>query len=224
MDFLHHRLLLTKLRAMRFSLRLLTWFEFYLSNWSQCVQSDESESEWESVACGVPQGYILGPLLFTQYVNYINSQIMCSKFQIYDDNLQIYTRCKHQDVGRVVNDLNTDIDRLLLWTEKHGLKLNPDKTKPIIIAYAYPCLRNHIQVQNVPSIVTKGSVMPYYDIIKSLVTECLLSFFPSKMQIPFLPLHIKLLLIKTPVFLYFSYCNSMITDMTGFGRTIKKLL
>ena len=64
-DTVNHKLLLTKLLSMGFNNNALSWFGSYLSDRFQKVKSNDKVSDWSSLKNGVPQGYILGPLLFT---------------------------------------------------------------------------------------------------------------------------------------------------------------
>lgn len=82
-------------------------------------------SDWGSVTCGVPQGSILGPLLFVLYVNDINSILKYCKYHMYADDLQIYLHFEINSVNDCINKIN-DIKNVE-WSEKHGLtlRLNP---------------------------------------------------------------------------------------------------
>jgi hypothetical protein len=63
----------------------------YLNGRTQFVRCGENESSVERVTCGVPQGSVLGPLLFISYINDVSKVIKYSRFHIYADYLQINT-------------------------------------------------------------------------------------------------------------------------------------
>lgn len=150
---------------------------------------------------------------------------MCSKFHMYADDLQIYTHCKRQDFGRAVNDLNTGIGRLLLETEKHGLKLNQVKTKLIIIVHRLSpeCHLLLLMVQ-LYHIMTQSRALDLL-LNRHLVGQMLwsrhITVFAAVHSIKRLKqLVYKIFSSLRLVFLYFYYCNSVINNMNGFGRKI----
>ena len=68
-DTIDHKILLDKMRYLGFSLSSINWFRSYLTNRTFTVQLEEEHSSPGCLTCGVPQGSILGPLLFLLYVN-----------------------------------------------------------------------------------------------------------------------------------------------------------
>jgi hypothetical protein len=66
------------------------WFNSYLEDLSQCVRIDGKSSDWRNVVKGVPEGSILGPLLFSSFINDISDGILNSKYHLYADDCQIY--------------------------------------------------------------------------------------------------------------------------------------
>ena len=123
-----HRLLLHKLeRSFSISGLALGWVESYLSQRSQRVVLDGKHSDWIPVQSGVPEGSILGPILFTCYVADLPNQIQTSSLS-YADDVKIFHRIKNPEDAR---SLQADLDRLSLWSKTWLLKLNPAKCKSI---------------------------------------------------------------------------------------------
>ena len=73
-----------------FTVHIATWFESYLSNRMQSVEFNGLLSEWGSVCVGVPQGSILGPLLFSIYVNDLPNVVKSSQLNMYADDTQLH--------------------------------------------------------------------------------------------------------------------------------------
>ena len=83
-----HGILLMKMEALGFSLDVIRWFRSYLSDRRQLVDGSGTLSSSAAIACGVPQGSILGPLLFLIYVNDISSDVN-HKLLLYADDSAI---------------------------------------------------------------------------------------------------------------------------------------
>ena len=123
-----HRLLLHKLKcSFNISGHALGWVESYLSQRSQRVILDGKHSDWTSVESGVPEGSILGPLLFTCYVADLPNHIKTSSLS-YADDVKIFHRINSPDDAL---SLQADLNRLSLWSKTWLLKLNPAKCKSI---------------------------------------------------------------------------------------------
>ena len=84
-DTIDHDVLLQKLYAICFSKHTVNWVRFYVSYRSFLVNVGNNFSQPASVSCGVPQGSILGPLLFLIYVNDMSQAVKCDLFLYADD-------------------------------------------------------------------------------------------------------------------------------------------
>ena len=124
----NHRLLLYKLRySFNITGLALGWIESYLGQRSQRVILDGKHSDWLPVLSGVPEGSILGPMLFNCYVADI-PEIIKNGCLAYADDVKIFHRIKTQ--ADTVS-LQADLDRLCEWSKFWRLKLNPAKCKVI---------------------------------------------------------------------------------------------
>lgn len=137
-DTINRTLFLSKLKYYGFSHDTVQWFSSYLGNRKQMVEivnddGSRSLSECCSVNKGVPQGSILGPIIFALYCADIVNAIKYCKYHVYADDIQIYMSFKPTDGNLAIQKLNEDLNRISQWSESHSLVLNPGKTKYIIL-------------------------------------------------------------------------------------------
>ena len=132
-DCANHRLILAKLKAAGFRDDSLSWITSYLTGRSQKVVTGSQESSWESVTNGVPQGSVLGPLLFTILVSDISDAIKRGRYHLYADDTQLYYTCKVEDANATIAKINTDLENISNYSKRNCLKLNASKSKFIVI-------------------------------------------------------------------------------------------
>ena len=103
----------------------------YLTNRKQRVKANGEFSDWSLVQCGVPQGSLLGPLLFNIFINDLNGVISESSLRLYADDMNGY----NTDVSPMVLEfsLNNDLGKLSNWLEENYLLVNPEKTQSMIL-------------------------------------------------------------------------------------------
>ena len=104
-----HQCLLSKLKAYDISGNVLIWIMDFLSNRRQRVNVNGSCSDWSSVISGVPQGSVLGPLLFIVYINYLPEAVQ-SNIAIFADDSKLYRSIVTPDDSRI---LQSDLDLLV---------------------------------------------------------------------------------------------------------------
>ena len=107
------------------------WFCDYLSRCKQRVVVDGHSSEWAHVTQGVPQGSILGPLLFLLYVNDLPAVVAECTMSLYADDVTIYYANKYE--GRDSEVLNADLQQVATWIEVNRLRMNITKTQLMIL-------------------------------------------------------------------------------------------
>ena len=129
-DTVNHEIILAKLE--HYGIRNATndWFRSYLHNRTQYVSINGIDSETETIRHGVPQGSVLGPLLFLIYINDLNFAIKYSKvFHFADDtNLLHSSKC----LRTLKNQMNSDLNTLFQWLHANMISLNTDKTGFVI--------------------------------------------------------------------------------------------
>ena len=119
-----HRLLY-KLHKMGIRGKILTWIEAFLSNRKQCVSVNGTRSSWKKVSSGVPQGSVLGPILFVIYINDLPSSLQCN-CKVFADDTKIYRCVQTPNEGA---ELQKDLDRLEEWSKDWMLYFNVEKCK-----------------------------------------------------------------------------------------------
>jgi len=131
-DTVDHELLIQRLqRTFEISGSALAWFESYLSDRTHCVVADSVMSQVIHVSCSVPQGSVLGPLLFLLYTEDLAE--LAARFGVtlhaYADNNQLYLSCRTDDANLSVAALERCVTAISLWMSANRLKLNMEKTE-----------------------------------------------------------------------------------------------
>ena len=124
-DCLKYDLLIAKLHAYGFSHSSLQLVFDYLSNRKQRVKIDATFSEWTEVNTGVPQGSIIGPLLFNIFINDIFYFVKDTKITNYADDNTPY-KCG-TDIDNILGQLENEGNILIKWFSNNYMKANADK-------------------------------------------------------------------------------------------------
>jgi len=125
-----HKKLIRKLKSHGIRGRLLSWFGTYLENRPMQVKIGQRVSQHRMIRLGVPQGSVLGPLLFSVYINDLpRSVIKCSVIMYADDVILYYSGKTKEEVE---NALQSDMDNISLWSKHNGLTVSITKTKSMI--------------------------------------------------------------------------------------------
>ena len=125
-DKVWHDGLIFKLKQNGISGNLLKLFENYLNNRKQCVVLNGSCSDYSTIESGVPQGSVLGPLLFLIYINDLERNIK-SNINLFADDTMLFSTVKDPIIS--ANDLNHDLDIINQWAHQWKMEFNPDPTK-----------------------------------------------------------------------------------------------
>lgn len=125
-DTVDHNILLSKLQCYGIRGLALAWIKSYLTNRRQYVCYNNSNSEQKEIKCGVPQGSILGPLLFILYINDMCEVSKLLDIILFADDTNIfYSASNTAEVSTVINN---ELKKLDLWFRANKLSLNVNKT------------------------------------------------------------------------------------------------
>ena len=130
-DTISHTLLLQKLNHYGIRGVANEWIRSYLTNRKQYVSYNKHSSTLLDVTCGVPQGSILGPLLFILYINDIANALPTGNVLSFADDTTLYL--SHTEIKSLFKNANSHMKNLYKWLCVNMLCLNADKTKYIII-------------------------------------------------------------------------------------------
>ena len=135
-DTIDHEILLQKLKHYGINNIEHKWFQSYLSNRSQFVEFDGTQSNPKGITTGVPQGSILGPLLFLIYINDLSTASKFTSIMYADDTNLLSTICNFQfettPHSSLSNNINNELKNISDWLAVNKLSLNVNKTKSMI--------------------------------------------------------------------------------------------
>lgn len=159
-----HSILLTRLRLeFGLSSSALRLVASFLTNRHQAVRVGHAESEFLTVGKGVPEGSILGPLLFSCFINNLpDSQGDVSK-HIFADDYQIYLSDFPENTTACINKLNNELKKIEEWAERSQIKINAQKTQ-----VCYFTNKRNFDVSALPNLTFNNSILPYKTSVKNL--------------------------------------------------------
>lgn len=229
-DRINHQILLGKLRQLNLSDHTLHWFLTYLTRKSQMVRDPMSGdiSQPVSINTGVPQGSVLGPLLFTLYISDIKNVINHCSYNIYADDLLIYLHCRPCDIADGINMVNHDIDGIIAWARRNDLVFNADKTKAMIMGTRR--FVASILPENLPCITIDGTPIHFSDNVKylgvtlssnlswglhveSTTKRIRITLYQLKLCRDLMPDDLKQRLVASLILPYVDYCCVAFTDI-----------
>jgi len=163
-ETINRDILIKKLASLGFGGVVLRWFKSYLSNRTQVLKFKNCMSDALAVEHGVPQGTVLGPLLFLLYKNDIVEAVSYSNIELFADDTMIYM--SGTNINELENFINYDISKLYEWLCKNSLSVNVKKSNYCI--FGKKSLISKIDVNNV-SINIGGEKVTYKKQVKYLI-------------------------------------------------------
>lgn len=163
-DTINHKVLLAILHYIGLSNDAILLLKNYLLDRSQLVKLANQVSDIRAVGSGVPQGSILGPLLYTIYTSTLGNSIKSCSYHFYADDTQLYYSFNPKDIFFANNLINTDLNNLIAVAEKHSLIINPSKSQIMLFG------RRKSRTANINNLViqVKNSQLPITEASRNL--------------------------------------------------------
>ena len=218
-DTINHTLMCAKLRYYGFSDCSLSFVRTYLSGRTQRVVVGDSFSSIAPVNSGVPQGSILGPLLFIMYTADILEKIADCSYSAYADDTQLRYSFYPQEYHVAEYVVNGEANMIHELSEQHGLQLNPGKSAVIVFGGARAreigrVLALEIGGCRVPVVesakslgVVLDSQLKFIDHLNSLIKKAFLSLKILYSNRFFLSKKLRTILAESQVLSHFNYCS-----------------
>lgn len=230
-DTVNHELLLAKLDILGFDKNTCDWIFSYLSGRQQMVKTDTECSNWSPLLNGVPQGSILGPLLFTILVSDMRRSIWNGSYITYADDTNLYWESEVDTVNSVIDTANQVLEQVSNYCVDTCLRLNETKCKYIFIG-SKPAIRK-LKMVDKNDVKINGKVLESLEFAKVLgvlfdevlswqkqVNSCISKAMGNFYQIyrykRFLEKDAIISLCEAVVLSQFNYCDTVYSNMDIF--------
>ena len=130
-DLVDHQILIDKLEIYGIKGEAISWFNTYLTNRKQQVAINNCKSDFKQISYGVPQGSILGPLLFLLIINDLPLYTSNVFTDLYADDTTLYD--VQDSMEQIENNLQSSLNNLQIWCRSNGMILNSSKTKVMLV-------------------------------------------------------------------------------------------
>ncbi len=230
-DTVNHHILLTTLSSLGFTGIPLSWFQSYLTGRSFKVAWGGEESRAHQLVTGVPQGSVLGPLLFSTCTTSLGPIIQTHSiyYHCYADDTQLYLSFRPDDpmVAKRISGCLADISA---WMKE---KLNLAKTEPLVFP-ATPTLHHDFTIQIDSATITPSSSvrnlgvifndqLTSKDQIAKTAWSCRFALHNIRKIRPFLIQHAAKLLVQALVISRLEYCNALLAGQSNLYRWFRML-
>jgi len=230
-DSVSHRLLLSKLKArFGFTADAARLIESYLSGRSQSVCVNGFHSQLLGISCGIPQGSVLGPILFSMFINDLPERLKHSESHLFADDFQLYKTVREDNISLDMCLLKSDLDVVSSWAKENRLGLNATKTKAIIFSSSG-------WVKDIPDVVFEGVQLKFVDSVKNLgltleggldwepharlvsskIFAGLRNMWPSARHIP---VSTRATLVRALLLPHFTYCCPVLGKLSARARNV----
>ena len=215
-DSVDHQILLEKLETYGVKGGEKDWFREYLSGRRQQVTINGMKSSWMDIELGVPQGSILGPLLFMIYMNDLPDVLNKCTVNLYADDATIYF--SHKNPQEVKEVLERELEAIAVWIEQNKLRMNAAKTQLMVlnrrrrqkeveeftVQHRGECIRSKHEVRYLGVVVDED--LKWKKHIQEVRKKCFIGLSQMRRISQFLPLHSRKSLYNALVLPHIDYC------------------
>ena len=228
-DSVDHDILLTKCGRLGFSKPTLQWLDTYLRNRQQIVCCNGAYSSSKTILRGVPQGSVVGPLLFLIYANELPLSLRYCSHHMYADDFQMLITGRVDKLNELIEKVNLDLTNISHWSQLNGLLINPSKSQSMLISSSYT--QKYVQESTIPPLTIDNSTIPWCNSVRNLgivVNNSLtwdhhinnihrkifFTLHSLKRIKRLLPVSIRKLLVETLIYPHFTYCDVVYNDLS----------
>lgn len=162
-DTVNHTILIKKLDYYGIRGVAKTWFTSYLNNRQQCVTVNNVSSAPTSVTCGVPQGSVLGPVLFLIYINDFHACSDLFEFHLFADDANLFYR--HQNLTSIQTNVNKELKNVHEWLCVNKLSLNIEKSNFVLFHPPQKKINNKVELNISDKSLKQDTCIKYLGIL-----------------------------------------------------------